>query len=151
MSQTEDYGLTQLKKIANLARRSLEPGLPKGTDHKPNSAGACLHACILLMLLLKKYGHGLPSVRGGSDGCGARDTTGQWRGHYWTVVRMSSGSEFLVDITADQFGYEPVVVMPLDEASDRYRDGPREDVDAVFKELSAEYGCQDLVLGLTTA
>lgn len=141
--------IDELQELASLARQSLEPGLPRGAASAPNSAGACLHACLVLVVLIKRFGRGVPSIRGGSVGAGARDTLGQWRGHYWTVVRMPGGSEFVVDITADQFGHEPVVVMPLSAASDRYRYGPQAEVDAAFAEIAGEYGCEDLALEFT--
>jgi hypothetical protein len=142
--------IDELLDLARLARRSLEPGLPRSASSAPNSAGACLHACLVIVVLLKQFGRGVPLIRGGADGAGAKDTLGNWCGHYWTVVRMPSGSEFVVDITADQFGYAPVVVMPLHEARESYRDGPQEEVDAAFLELSQEYGCEELGLELTT-
>lgn len=138
--------LQELQELASLARRSIEPGLQGNGSIGPKSAGACLHACLVMVILLKRFGRGVPVVRGGSDGSGAIDTAGQWCGHYWVVVRMPGGSEFVVDITADQFGYEPVVVMSIGAARDRYREGPQAEVDAVFVELAVECGCEDLVL-----
>ena len=93
-------------------------------------------------MLMRRFGRGVPAVRGGSDGAGALDTSGNWCGHYWVETKMPSGSTFIVDVTADQFGHAAVVVMPLDAASARYRSAAQADVDEAFAELVAELGYQ---------
>lgn len=45
---------------------------------------------------------------------GLRAPDGSWHGHYWTLGRHR-GVDLIVDLTADQFGHESVVVT---EASD---------------------------------
>jgi hypothetical protein len=98
-----------------------------------------------VVVLLTKFRLGIPRVRGGSENAGALDVGGNWCGHYWVEVRMPSGAEFVVDITADQFGYEPITVAPLTAARSRYRNGPQADVDDAFAALAEEFGCKDLV------
>lgn len=143
-SQSE---LKDLQELAVLARRSIEPGLQDDQSGGARSSGACLHACLVVVVLLRRFGRGVPVVRGGSGSVaeGAIDATGQWRGHYWVVVQVPGGSEFVVDITADQFGYESVIVMPLEASSGRYRSGSQIDVDTAFNDLAVELDCEDLI------
>ncbi|BCB21974.1 hypothetical protein [Bosea sp. ANAM02] len=49
---------------------------------------------------------------------GYRDSDGNWSGHYWVA---DGDFELVVDITADQFGGEPVVVIE-DVADGAYRE-----------------------------
>ncbi|UQS88738.1 hypothetical protein M5C90_24525 [Pseudomonas chlororaphis subsp. piscium] len=89
-------------------------------------AGSCLHASVLLSQSLDRFANCETVVRGGdglNDG-GALDVAGLWRGHYW-VEGVSNDTEqpFLADITADQFGWPAVVVLPLLSARLRYRAG----------------------------
>lgn len=52
-------------------------------------------------------------IRTGGNG-GIKDPYGTWHGHYWCV-----GNNMLVDVTADQFGWDPVVTG--DAGDPRYR------------------------------
>ena len=132
-------------KLAELARLSLEPGLLRDEAGRPESAGSCLHGCLLVVVLLKRFGQGAARVRGGAQGQGARDVHGHWRGHYWVEVYCASGAVFVVDITADQFGYEKVVVVPLAQSAERYRPGPQPEVTEAFADMVTEFGCWDLI------
>lgn len=137
--------MLELQELAELARRSIEPGLQGDGSDGPKSAGACLHACLVVVMLLKRFGRGTPVVRGGSGGAGALDTFGQWRGHYWVEVQTPNGQTFVVDVTADQFGHDAVIVMPINVASERYRTGPQREVDEAFADLANEFNCRDMV------
>ncbi len=137
--------IAELREIAYVARRSIEPGLQADGSGSYKSAGACLHACLIVVMLFTNFGNFIPTVRGGSDGAGAFDTLGNWRGHYWVEIKASSGAMFVVDVTADQFGHDAVVVLPFDEASERYRKGPQAEVDEVFADLLNEYNYRDVV------
>lgn len=53
---TESQELIQL---ATLARRSLEPGLQVNAAGSPVSAGACLHASLAVVMLLRRFGRGV--------------------------------------------------------------------------------------------
>lgn len=89
------------------------------------TAGTCLYGSILLQQALDRFGNCETVVRGG-DGAGdggAQDKTGAWHGHYWVEGRTQDGKPFLADITADQFGWPPVVVLPLGEGRGRYQPG----------------------------
>lgn len=133
----------ELLALARMARRSIEPGLARDDAGRLISQGACLHACVVVAVLLRRFSQSVPTVRGGS--AGALDTCGQWRGHYWIETTEPSGARFVVDVTADQFGHEAVVVLPLDQASGRYRPGPQSEVAEAFSDLAAEFNCLDLL------
>ncbi len=95
------------------------------TSDNAGIAGTCLNASILLQQSLERLTGCETVVRGGdgaSDG-GARDRHGEWHGHYWVEGVSAAGQPFLADITADQFGWPPVVVMPLEIARERYIPG----------------------------
>ena len=90
-----------------------------------NTAGTCLHGSILLQQALDRFADCETVVRGG-DGAGdggALDKTGAWHGHYWVEGLTRDGKPFLADITADQFGWPPIVVLPLEEGRERYQPG----------------------------
>ena len=138
--------LYDLRDLAGLARRSIDPGLATDATGVRISAGACLHASLVVVMLVSRFGCGRAVVRGGGDaGAGARDVQGAWHGHYWVEVVLPVDGAFVVDVTADQFGYEPVVVLPLMLAQDRYRPGPQREVDEAVEGLTQEFGCQDLI------
>ena len=107
--------------------------------------GSCLHAAILLSSLISRFSGGRAHVAGGGppmDG-GMRDKTGVLRGHYWVEGALAGGQEFVADITADQFGYEKVILLPLAEARKLYLPGNPETIaQHVAEELVA---CTELV------
>jgi len=83
-----------------------------------------MYASILLATLLSKFAEAPSHVCGGGppmDG-GLADPAGVLRGHYWVEGTTRSGEDFVADITADQFGYPNVVVLPLAAAA-RYQRG----------------------------
>ncbi|MCS4088662.1 hypothetical protein [Rhizobium sp. BK176] len=47
------------------------------------------------------------------------DTSGRWSGHFWIEGVVDCGASVIVDLTADQFGYDPVILADRDD--DRYR------------------------------
>jgi hypothetical protein len=61
----------------------------------------CRHAALFLVAVLP----GAEIEAGRGDGAGFLDANGQWQDHAW--VRQG---EWLLDITADQFGAAPVIV-----------------------------------------
>lgn len=136
----------ELQALGELARRCIEPGLSVDACGAAASAGSCLHAALMVTILLKRFGPGHSVVRGGRpEGAGARDVHCVWQGHYWVEVQLPAVGVFIVDIVADQFGYEPVVVLPLEQAHHRYRAGPQREVDEAFEDLVREFGCRNLV------
>jgi hypothetical protein len=89
-------------------------------------AGTCLHASILLQQSIDKFCGSESVVRGGDgedNGGGLMDVSGSLRGHYWVEGVTASGAPFLADITSDQFGWPPIVVLPLETARARYLPG----------------------------
>jgi hypothetical protein len=89
-------------------------------------AGTCLHASILLQQSIDKFCGSESVVRGGNgehNGGGLMDASGNLHGHYWVEGVTASGIPFLADITGDQFGLPPIVVMPIETARARYFPG----------------------------
>lgn len=107
---------------------------------KPNPTGTCLYAAYLLRKALEQFADCEAFVRGGDgDGDGGiLGSDGLWYGHYWVEGKTFTGSHFVADITADQFGYDQIIVMPFREARARYRPGAQEDVRYAVLELDAE-------------
>ncbi|WP_414446797.1 hypothetical protein AB4851_08400 [Burkholderia sp. 22PA0099] len=115
--------LETVKAVSMRIRRSFETVL--SASRIPGTTGTCLHASILLQRALDKFADSETVIRGGdglNDG-GARDVTGAWHGHYWVEGVTAMGVPFLADITADQFGWPSVVVLPLAVARERYIPG----------------------------
>ncbi|MGV8399277.1 DUF6283 family protein [Pseudomonas aeruginosa] len=109
-----------------------------------STAGSCLHASVLLSQSLDRYAGCETVVRGGNgllDG-GAQSASGEWRGHYWVEGITKGGEPFLADITADQFGWPPVVILPLASARARYRPGNDDAVGLAVDELVASLEAQ---------
>ena len=76
---------------------------------------------------------------------GARGVDGLWYGHYWVDAQIEGEGDFVVDITADQFGHPPVMVIPGLDAVTIYRPGRQDLVDAAAEELAGELSCRDLI------
>lgn len=103
--------------------------------------GSCLHASILLSQLLCEFAGVSCRVRGGGppmDG-GVLDPAGVLRGHYWVEGHSSSGQFFVADITADQFGFDPVVVLTEAEARVRYFPGNQDLIESHVQEEQASW------------
>lgn len=102
-----------IEKMAISMRKMLEPSLPQKNGTLV-IAGSCLYASFLLQRALEQFADCVVSVQGGDgkgDG-GILGCDGNWHGHYWVEGRTFTGKTFVADITADQFGYDPVVVTP---------------------------------------
>ncbi|MEJ6002751.1 hypothetical protein [Paucibacter soli] len=139
--------VASLLKAAELSRRAIEPGLLAPEPGRSAAQGACLYASILVASTLNRFGIARARVRGG-DGAvqlGARDSRGQWNGHYWVEAEIEGHGHFVVDITADQFGHEPVVILPVSQASQNYRPGPQGEVDAAAAVIATNLHCVDLI------
>lgn len=99
-----------------------------------------MYASILLRQSLDKFGGCDARICGGdgaNDG-GAADVNGKWHGHYWVEGRTESGFDFIADITADQFGFEPVVLMPVSLGRCRYVPGNDKTVQDAVIEIEHE-------------
>lgn len=104
------------------------------------SAGTCLYASFVLQMTLAKFLKCSTWVCGGDgsgDG-GARDNQGMLRGHYWVEGITQAGEHFVADITADQFGFEPVYFGLVAAARERYLPGDAQVVQAAVESLAAE-------------
>lgn len=83
----------ELFEVAKTTRIALAPGVPKDKSGNPDFAGTCLHAVVLLDMLLKKY---LSSPAktiargGGCDGGGVIGLDGKKHGHYWLEVHFNT-------------------------------------------------------------
>ncbi|WP_227742893.1 hypothetical protein [Burkholderia gladioli] len=120
---TDHIELRKVWEMSAMLRRNFEIVL--AASNVSRIAGSCLSASILLQQHLDKF-LGCESVVRGGDGLhdgGAKDTAGVWHGHYWVEGVTPDVFPFLADITADQFGWAPVVVLPLVDARARYIPG----------------------------
>ncbi len=133
-------GEAELRRWARQMREAVEPGMPHDNLGKPSSAGTCLLICVGAAFALKRFGMAQATVRGGSgeQGEGALATDGAWRGHYWLEVALKSGEVFVVCLTSDQFGYEPISVLPLYESRSRFVPGDQEAVDEAAREAKSQ-------------
>lgn len=103
-----------------------------------STTGSCFYACILLKTSLEHFTSFGAVVRGG----GLANNTGyfdgrEWLGHYWLEASTERGP-LVVDLTADQFGAEPVVILPLAASAGRYRPDEQRIVDAQVAKFCAE-------------
>lgn len=106
----------------------------------PHTEGSCWYGSYLLSKMLGQFLPGCSAAIRGGDGCGDggyRDAQGDWHGHYWVEVTTPDGC-FVVDVTADQFGAAPIVVLPIEKAAAQYCPGDQAVVDAQVEEAVAE-------------
>ena len=102
--------------------------------------GTCLFGCILLKESLERFGRCTVNIRGGDgaeDG-GILDARGKPHGHYWLEGTAPGGEPFLADITADQFGYQPVVILWGDQSWAAYQAGDAATVQEHVQDLARE-------------
>ncbi len=135
-----------LREFAYELRRMMEPGLLKTDAGQVISAGSCLHMSVMAQIFMRKYKICESVIRGGSgeDGQGCQATDGSWHGHYWLECFRQGGitdPRFVVDLTADQFGWEAVRIIPLAEAQG-YCPGSQPEVDAEVATLTSELMAQ---------
>jgi len=71
---------------------------------------------------------------GENDG-GLVNAQGVKHGHYWIEGSTATGDRFLADITADQFHFEPVVLLWQEDAWERYQAGNQDTVNAHVTEM----------------
>lgn len=146
-------GHEQIATIAATIRAAIEPGLPPcPRTGRAMSSGACLHASVMLAAALLRFtGAGVMIRGGGAPFGGVRDTAGIWRGHYWVETSATPDEAWVVDITADQFGWTPVRIVPVSEARSAYRRGEQTGVDAAARLVAIELGLCPNELGLGRA
>lgn len=110
--------------------RSLEAALG-GRD----TSGSCLFASVLLASTINRFSSWHARIRGGSFLAGA-----ERHGHYWVQAGLH-GAEFVLDISADQFGAPAVLVLPLAVA-----DGYLPETDDVIAEHIRQAGLPDVLV-----
>lgn len=106
---------------------------------RPDTLDTCAYACILLAESLDKFFPVATTIRGGDglqDG-GYWDGQDVGRGHYWIEVasKVDPRQRWVIDITADQFGGEAVVMLEVKESAARYRPGSQHLVDEGIAEV----------------
>jgi len=124
--QRRDRGMTQLneiQRIASAARLFIEPVWHRwhqsgGRTVHPPSRHICGRTSLFLRDVLRHEGHpaewmsGTPYAgkSGAPDAACGFYSGAQWEGHAWVV----SGN-IIVDITADQFGWDPIVITSISD------------------------------------
>lgn len=102
----------------------------------PDPAGTCALASLMLRDAVNKFTPYPAVVRGGAGEFkeGAIDPEGNWHGHYWVEADAGPATgRVILDITADQFGWERVVCAPVGVVGHRYKPGDQSDVDDHMK------------------
>ena len=100
-----------------------------------NTTGSCAYACVILKKAFQQFTEFNTHFRGGdglADG-GYMNEQGQLFGHYWLEVNTPSET-YVVDITADQFGGEAVIIIPHKQAT-QYLAGNQDTIDEHFVEI----------------
>ncbi|MDQ2094132.1 hypothetical protein [Rhodalgimonas zhirmunskyi] len=118
--------LTELERLLRTVRVFLEPHWKLWWEHrgqpggqKTLSEGTCGRTSCFLKDLLPEYGFATRMAFGSPVECDCGYHTGKgWKGHCWVVVDDPS---VIVDLTADQFGEVPVLIVPADDP--RYAEG----------------------------
>lgn len=130
--------MKELEEIALLARKILQEALLRCMN-KDNTKGACLYGAHLVHTMVSQFTQYGSVVRGGDGrGDGGFYISGVGHGHYWVEVRMPSGL-VVIDITADQFGIDPLIVKPAKDV-EFYFNGKQELVDQHYGEFMLEIG-----------
>ncbi|WP_137917156.1 hypothetical protein [Hydrogenophaga sp. 2FB] len=134
-ANSENVHEQELQEIAAMIRR-IYLSVLKDAIGRAETNGACFYACVLLHQAIEKFSSMAATIRGGdglSDG-GYFDPWGRGFGHYWVEARLDSGSAWVIDITADQFGGPDVLVAPLAGSQITYRPGDQSKVDEHISE-----------------
>ena len=141
MTNTRMTDTHDLLTLAHDLRRQLEPHWRAWKTEKgkptdaPTSHGMCRFTTAYLLCALPAHGLRVrPRAKGGMadfhpadpgqlprfDGRpgGFQDADGLWHDHTWLEVTLTEGS-YILDLTADQFGAEPVLLVPAGDR--RYR------------------------------
>lgn len=138
--------LALIEEITSDARKIFEHVLTSSFG-RAETRGACMYASIMLATLLSKFAEAPSHVCGGGppmDG-GLVDLAGVLRGHYWVEGMTGSGEAFVADITADQFGYSTIVVLPLAAAA-RYQRGDQSLINQHIEEERQAWKAEGLEL-----
>ena len=122
--------MLKLEEIAETARKCHTSALSASGIHE--TRGSCLYACIIIVKLLAKFIDCSPIIRGGNgegDG-GYLGQNNRMYGHYWVEVKYLD-VDYIIDITADQFGDQDFIITELNSKKARfYIKGDQEIVDS---------------------
>ena len=110
-----------------------------------STQGACFYARLLLQPAIENFTSFTATIRGGSpdESAGYQTADGVLHGHYWVQAdprallqgESSETQAWVVDITADQLGAPPVLVMPPGEAACCYFPGNQSEVERHVREF----------------
>lgn len=125
---------TSIGEIVAMVRR-IHVDLLRFTVGTTQTKGSCAYAAYLLAATLRQFGDCRSAMVRGGDGEDGGFTTpdGVCHGHYWVEANTAAGA-LVLDITADQFGHEPIVILPLADAA-QYRPGCQSIVDEHMRTL----------------
>lgn len=94
-----------------------------------STKGTCLYASLLLAGMLTRGGYPTRIRGGDGESDGGLFTPDSRHGHYWCET-ASYDDNFIIDLTADQFGFEKVVIKQASAGGwPRYIPGCQETVD----------------------
>lgn len=124
-----------LPELATQARNIFERVLASSLKHT-ETGGTCLFASVMLNSMINRFSALKAVVRGGGNGDGGYLAQGELHGHYWVEAHdPESRREWVVDITADQFGAPKVQVLELPAARSIYHPGNQRDADEAVASL----------------
>lgn len=129
--------MTDIETVAASARKIFEASLAQCLGHQ-DTIGTCLFGAVLCAKMINQFTAAIAIVRGGdgeSDGGLFIGAVGY--GHYW-VEAETADSTFVIDVTGDQFGLEPVVVALAADCPATYVPGCQETVDRHIRETLPE-------------
>lgn len=122
------YELSSLMRMVSEARGHFLQMLEASLQHQ-DTVGTCLFAVVFCSTLINRFTIFTAIIRGGDgEGDGGLLIGDQSHGHYWIEIDVH-GKTFIVDITGDQFGLEPVIVSEAGSLTARYVPGCQATVD----------------------
>lgn len=118
-------------------------GMLESSIKTKQTQGSCIYACALLKSAYAYFSDFQVLCRGGDgETSGFRDSSGGLHGHYWLAIKTQTDT-FIVDITADQFGY-PAIIVEEEHSSLAYVPGDQENIDEHFESvLQSLKACSD--------
>jgi hypothetical protein len=132
--------LSSLILIVSEARGHFLQMLEASVQHQ-DTKGTCLFAVVFCSTLINRYTSFTAIIRGGDgEGDGGLLIGDQNHGHYWIEIDVH-GQTFIVDITGDQFGLEPVIVSAAGALTAKYIPGCQATVDEHVSDMKLSF-CQ---------
>jgi hypothetical protein len=130
--------LSQLAQIVTEARDHFLQILEASVEHQ-NTKGTCLFAVVFCGTLINRFTGFTAIIRGGDgSGDGGLFIGDKGYGHYWIDIDVQ-GQTYIVDITGDQFGLEPVIVSAADALTPKYVPGCQTTVDRHVEEMHLSF------------